>query len=105
RQQVGCPPCGQARRNTARRTPPQGKSGADKHPELVRYFIENLTNPGTTLAELKPSSHADCLWRCATPGCGNTFTRSVNARLRAPDAGCLDCRPERLWETRRANPD
>jgi hypothetical protein len=104
-QATGCPECGRVRTAEARRRPPAGGSAADVTPELADYFIDNLTRPGVDLTQLRPDSHDQCRWRCARADCTRTLQDTVKGRRARPGAVCRDCRPIRLWETRRANPD
>lgn len=102
-QATGCPPCGRERGVAARRRPPRGGSAADLRPEMVGFFVANLSNPGHDLTRVRPGSHDECQWRCARPDCANTFRDSVKGRATRPGAVCRECRSRRSWETRRAN--
>ncbi len=104
-QATGCPRCGAERAADARRRPPPGGSAADLRPEIVDFFIDNLSSPGRDLGQLRPGSHDQCRWRCARLECTNTLKDTVKGRAARPRAVCGDCRSRRLWETRRENPE
>jgi hypothetical protein len=95
--QAGCRACGyerSARRRRDRpRTPDPGDSFADRHPQLVEQFVENLTHPGVGLDRLRPQSRSLCMWRC--PYCGDQWQAPVHARHRHPNGGCKTCGPAR----------
>lgn len=103
-QATGCPQCGRARGAEMRRRPDPGGSAGEVCPEIVGFFIDNLTRPDVGLADLRPGSHDLCRWRCAHPGCVTLIRDSVKGRSVRPGAGCYDHRGTRIWEARRANP-
>lgn len=104
-QATGCPQCGFARVARVRRRPPIGGSAADVHTEIVDFFIDNLTSPDSDLTEVRPSSHDRCRWRCARSNCDRVLMETVKGRAARPGAVCGDCRADRVWDTRHANPD
>lgn len=103
-QAVGCSPCGRMRIAAARRRPSEGRSAAHDVPELLEYFVINLSSRTTTLYELRPNSHDECLWRCANEACENMFKDTVKGRRARPAAVCGDCRSIKTWASRRNNP-
>lgn len=104
-QATGCPRCGYARVAKSRRRPRIGGSAADIHAEIVDFFIDNLTTPGSDLIQVRPGSHDKCRWRCARPGCDRVLKDTVKGRAARPGAVCGGCRPAELWDTRPPNAD
>jgi hypothetical protein len=97
---AGCPPCRyrEGARKTARPLP--GDSFADRHPGLMKHFIENLTHPGNDPSQLRPNSTDRCRWSC--PHCGRTRETTPHALNRNPNQGDLACRGARIAAARRA---
>lgn len=97
---TGCPPCS-SRRGAARGAAPRtGQSFADRHPELVPAFIENLSNPGRTPFDMKPSSTDRCRWICRY--CRSPWVTTPQALNRHPSsAGCRPCGWRRSARKRR----
>jgi hypothetical protein len=89
----GCRACGYERSAQRRRArlhaPDPGDSFADRNPQLVEQFIDNLTHPGIGLDHIRPSSRAVCLWRC--PRCKRSWRAPAHARTRNPNGGCRRC--------------
>src|SRR5215212_5736551 len=79
---TGCPPCSYRRGAALAATPRAGRSFADVHPELVRFFVADETNPEKTLRYLKPSSTDRCRWTC--PHCGRPSTARPQQLHRNP---------------------
>ena len=96
---TGCPPCSYRRGAARAAMPRQGQSLGDRHPELVEFFVENQTNPGKTLFDLKPNSIDMCKWKC--PHCGRPWLAKPHALNRNPKSGCRPCGVERSAEKRR----
>lgn len=97
--QTGCPPCSYRRGAAKSAAPEAGRSFADLHPELVRFFRSDETNPGRALSDLRPNSTDQCLWNC--PHCGLPWRARPQTLHRRPDAGCLACSSLRSALTRR----
>ncbi len=96
---TGCPPCS-FRRGAARAAVPRpGQSFAERHPQLVRFFIENQTHPGKTLFDVKPSSIDKCRWTC--PHCSEPWTATPHSLNRNPGSGCRACGHRRGARKRR----
>jgi rubrerythrin len=96
---TGCPPCSYLRGSARAATPRPGQSFADRHPELVEYFVENHTNPGKTLFDVKPNSIDMCTWNCRY--CGQPWITKPHALNRTPTSGCRPCGSKRSAEMRR----
>jgi hypothetical protein len=86
---TGCPPCSHARGASRANSPRPGSSFADIHPDLVRYFVEDLTRPGRSLRDLKPNSIDSCRWAC--PHCGGPWTATPHDLHQNPARGCRSC--------------
>ncbi len=86
---TGCPPCSYRRGAARGAVPPRGQSFGDRHPELVLSFIENLTHPGKTPFDLKPSSTDRCRWTCRY--CRRPWVATPHALNRRPSSGCREC--------------
>jgi ssDNA-binding Zn-finger/Zn-ribbon topoisomerase 1 len=95
---TGCPPCSYRRGGAQGARPAAGKSFADHHPELVRYFRRDETHPGLTLFDLKPNSTDLCWWTC--PHCSRDWKARPHALHRNPGAGCGACGPQRAVRSR-----
>ncbi|RBY89448.1 zinc-ribbon domain-containing protein [Blastococcus sp. TF02A-30] len=90
---TGCPPCSYERGASRGALALPGASFADKHPELVQFFVCDETRPGRTLSELKPSSTDRCRWRC--PHRGRPWVTTPHALHRRPRSGCRTCSASR----------
>jgi hypothetical protein len=86
---TGCPPCSYRRGAARGAIPSPGRSFGDRYPELIESFIENVTNPGKTLFDVKPSSTDKCRWRC--PHCERPWITTPHALNRQPHRGCPPC--------------
>jgi rubrerythrin len=86
---TGCPPCSARRGAASGARPAPGQSFADHHPDLVRYFVVDETNPGLGLADLRPNSTDRCRWTC--PHCGRHWIAKPQVLHRNPNAGCRAC--------------
>ena len=97
---TGCPPCSfrAAGRRWAR--PQPGQSFADRHPQLIPYFVENLAHPGVDLSQLRPNSADKCRWFC--PHCGRLWETTPHALNRTPSQGCRRCSGSRSSAGRQA---
>jgi len=95
---TGCPPCSYRRGGALAARPRPADSFADRHPGLVEQFLENETNPGKTLSDLKPNSIDSCRWTC--PYCARPWIATPHARHQRPSAGCRACSYERASRTR-----
>lgn len=96
---TGCPPCS-IRRGAARSAlPRRGQSFADRHPELVSLFVDDLANPGKTPFDLKPNSTDRCRWTCRY--CRRTWETIPQSLNRRPSSGCRECGWRRGAENRR----
>jgi rubrerythrin len=91
---TGCPPCRYRTGGRKAARPHPGASFADRHPQLVQFFLENLTHPGVGPERLRPNSTDACLWRC--PHCGEPWRVSPQGVNRRPNGGCRAC-----WRHRR----
>jgi rubrerythrin len=100
---TGCPRCSYRRGAARIARPAPGRSFADHHPGLVPYFIEDDTNPGLTLSDLKPNSIDRCRWTC--PHCGRPWTATPQFLHRNPQAGCRVCGYLRSARARRDAPE
>ncbi|RBY94384.1 hypothetical protein DQ244_03430 [Blastococcus sp. TBT05-19] len=86
---TGCPPCSYRRGADRSARPHAGQSFADRHPELIPYFVENLENPDRSLFHLKPNSTDRCRWLCQY--CRRPRVTTPQALNRRPHAGCRPC--------------
>ncbi|MGY1830072.1 zinc-ribbon domain-containing protein [Geodermatophilus sp. SYSU D01180] len=98
---TGCPPCSYRRGAARAATPRPGASFADHHPELVAYFVEDLTSPGKTPFDLKPNSIDRCRWSC--PHCGRPWMATPQSLHRRPGGGCRICGHGRALRARRTS--
>jgi len=86
---TGCPPCSYARGASRVSSPRPGESFAEVHPDLLPYFVEDVTRPGRSLGDLKPNSVDSCRWTC--PHCGGPWTATPHDLHRHPSRGCRAC--------------
>jgi hypothetical protein len=87
---TGCPPCSDRRGAARGAVPGPGQSFGDRHPELVPSFVENLSHPGKTPFDMKPSSTDRCRWICRY--CGHPWVATPHAlHRRSSAAGCRPC--------------
>jgi hypothetical protein len=100
---TGCPPCSYRRGAALAARPRPGSSFADEHPDLVRFFIEDETAPGRTLADLRPGSTDRCRWHC--PHCGRLWIAAPAVLHRNPGAGCRTCGYHRSARARAGVPN
>ncbi|MGY6758649.1 zinc-ribbon domain-containing protein [Klenkia terrae] len=95
---TACPSCSARRGARKSSTPAPGTSFADVHPQLVGYFLEDVTAPGRTLSEMKPNSIDRCLWTC--PHCGQVWTATPHSLNRNPRRSCRACSGRRSAASR-----
>jgi hypothetical protein len=95
----GCPSCANKARAASRRVPRQdGATAATTAPAIVGELVENLTNPGIRLDQLRPSSVDRCAWQCQT--CEYRWTATVTNRV-TKKSGCPRCAIARNTASRR----
>jgi hypothetical protein len=108
-QATGCPTCGRQRGAEARRRPPPGGSAADLGPELVGFFIENLSNPGCGLTQVRPKVQgsptrserlARQLWMLRTKAADSGTTPAGSLRWQDRDAEIRSCAPSACTDQR-----
>lgn len=98
----GCPACANETR-TERRREPTVRSGtaAEAATFPLTELVENITNPGLALADLRPNSVDRCRWQCSS--CDFQWEATVTNRV-SKKSGCPGCGTRRNADNRSLAP-
>ena len=83
----GCPFCANEIRSIKRSTPKPGESLADVHPDVAKYWDNELNKP-LTAYDVKPYSNKTFHWHCDE--CGATWENSANMQVKRHNQ-CTGC--------------